>query len=124
RTYPTRAAALAAFRFVPDEPEVPAAVIADLAHHAVVERAPGEWTYRFDRAVLDPEGDGTGDLIARLRRITCPVLVLAGKASPIFRADDTAAARAQRRCTVQELPGGHHFLVAHPAAAGAALRAV
>jgi len=122
RTYPSREAAVAAFRFVPDEPDVPAPVVADLAHHAIVERAPGEWTYRFDRAVLDPAGDGAGDLIARLKGLTCPVLVLAGQASPIFGSDDMAAARAKRRCTVAELPGGHHFLVAHAAAAGAALR--
>ncbi len=121
RTYPSRAAAMTAFRFVPDERDVPADVVADLAHHAVVERAPGTWTYRFDRAVLDPAGDGADDLIARLRGLTCPVLVLAGAASPVFLADDLAAVRAIRRCTVEVFPGGHHFLVAD-GAAGRALR--
>lgn len=123
RTYPTRAAAIAAFRFVPDEPDVPSDVIANVAHHAVVERAPGEWTYRFDRAVLDPAGDGAGDLGARLRRIRCPLLVVAGAASPVFLTDDVTAARTNPRCAVEVLPGGHHFLLAHAAAAGAVLRA-
>ena len=62
RGYPTREAALAAFRFVPDEPEVAPDVVALLARHAIRERAPGDWTFRFDRAVLSLDGDRAGDL--------------------------------------------------------------
>src|SRR4029077_18317328 len=67
RGHPTREAALAAFRFVPaarggalpaacrfvpEEPEGARDVVALLARHAIRERAPGDWTFRFDRAVL------------------------------------------------------------------------
>src|SRR5262249_8434849 len=56
RGYPSRAAALAAFRFVPDEPGVPPDVVAMLAEHAIVERGPADWAFRFDRGVLRFEG--------------------------------------------------------------------
>lgn len=123
RGYPTRAAAFGAFRFVPDEPGVPAAVVADLAHHAVTERAPGDWTFRFDRAVLSLEGDGAVDLFTMLGRIRCPTVVMAGAASWVMDAAQRAAvAAAIPGSTLRVFPGGHHFLVAHPDAVGAALR--
>jgi pimeloyl-ACP methyl ester carboxylesterase len=124
RRYPTREAALAAFRFVPDEPDVPAPVAAFLAGHAVVELGPGAWTYRFDRAVLALEGDGAGDLTPALARVGCPVTLMAGEASWVMDASERAAlARAIPRSTVRVFPGGHHFLVSHPEPVGAALRA-
>jgi hypothetical protein len=91
RGYASREAAMAAFRFVPDETDVPAAVVANLAHHAVVERGPGDWTFRFDRAVLSLEGDGAGDLRAALRRVRCPTLLMAGEASWVMDAEERAA---------------------------------
>jgi len=124
RYYQTRAEAEAAFRFVPDEPGVPAAVVADLAHHAVVERMPGAWTYRFDRAVLGAEGDGGGDLSGLLGRIQCPTLVMAGAESWVMHADEREAITAAiPRATGRVFPGGHHFLLAHAGAVGAAVRA-
>jgi pimeloyl-ACP methyl ester carboxylesterase len=124
RTYATRAAALAAFRFVPDEPDVSAAVIANLAHHAVTARAANAWTFRFDRAVLALDGDGGGDMLRRLGRIRCPTLVLAGRTSWVMNARErTRVAGAVPGCAVRVFAGGHHFLLAHPAETGAALRA-
>ena len=124
RGYPTREAALTAFRFVPDERGVAPAVIANLAHHAVVERAPGEWTFRFDRAVLALDGDGAGDLAPVLRRLRCPVLGLTGAESGVMApAEREALVAAIPRCTVHVVPGGHHFLLTAPAAVGALVRA-
>jgi pimeloyl-ACP methyl ester carboxylesterase len=123
KSYPSRAEAMAAFRFVPDEADVPEVVRDDLAFHAVVERGPSDWTYRFDRAVLALEGDGARDLLDRARRIDCPTLVLAGESSWVMDAAQRAvvvAAMPQARIVV--FPGGHHFLVAHPGPVGAALR--
>jgi pimeloyl-ACP methyl ester carboxylesterase len=124
RGYPTREDALAAFRFVPPERDVPAAVIADLAHHAIRARAPGDWTFRFDRAVLAVEGDGARDLLARFGRLRCPALVMAGEESWVMEATQRAAmAAALPHATVRVFPGGHHFLLARAAEVGAALRA-
>ena len=123
RGHATRAAALAAFRFVPAELRVPAAVVADLAHHAVHEWAPGDWTFRFDRAVLSLDGDGAGDLFGALGRIRCPTLLMAGAASWVMdTAQLRAVAAALPGCAVRVFPGGHHFLVAHAGAVGRALR--
>src|SRR5437773_7564900 len=70
-------------------------MVADLAHHAVVERAPGDWTFRFDRAVLSLEGDGAGNLLELLRRVRCPAIVLGGTASRVMdEASLGATARA------------------------------
>ena len=123
RTYPSYDEAVAAFRFIPEEYGVPAPVLANLAHHAVAETAPGAWSFRFDRAVLSVYGDGAGDLLPTLARVACPTVVLAGAESWVMNATERAAiARVLRTAAVHVFPGGHHFLVAHGAAAGAALR--
>jgi pimeloyl-ACP methyl ester carboxylesterase len=123
RGYPTREQALAAFRFVPEEPNVPADVIADLAHHGIHERAPGDWTFRFDRAVLSREGDGAGDLLERMARIRCPALVMAGENSWVMDAAQRAAvAAALPQAAMRVFPGGHHFLLGQAKETGAVLR--
>jgi pimeloyl-ACP methyl ester carboxylesterase len=125
RGYPTYEAAAAAFRFVPDETDVPADVVGLLARHAIVERGPGDWAYRFDRAVLRLDGDGAGDLRRVLPRIACPTLVAGGATSWVC---DAASRRrlvdalSRGRGTACEIPGGHHGLVAHGARVGALLR--
>jgi pimeloyl-ACP methyl ester carboxylesterase len=123
RGYPSREAALAAFRFVPEEDDVAHEVVANLAHHAITERAPDDWTFRFDRAVLALEGDGAGDLAPVLARIRCPALALTGAASPFMTdAERKALRRVIRDCAVETIPGAHHFLLSQPAVVGAALR--
>jgi pimeloyl-ACP methyl ester carboxylesterase len=123
RRYGGRDAALAAFRFVPDEPGVAPEIVALLAEHAVCERAPGAWTFRFDRAVLSLDGDGGGDLSALLAALGCPVLLAAGATSWVLDAAERARLAAACPGTAIEIfPGGHHFLVARPAEVGAALR--
>jgi len=124
RRYPTRDAAVAAFRFVPDEPDVPAAVVAMLASYAVAPCADGDgWTFRFDRAVLSIDGDGGGDLHRLLPAVRCPTWVAAGADSWVCTpAHRGRIAAALPRCTTAAFPGAHHFLVARGAAVGAALR--
>ncbi len=123
RGYSTRAEALAAFRFVPDESGVPEAIVADLAHHAVCERGPGDWTFRFDRAVLSLAGDGGGDLFGVLDRVRCPTLILNGELSWVMDTRESRAIAAKiPDCIVRSFPGAHHFLVAHPREVGRTLR--
>jgi pimeloyl-ACP methyl ester carboxylesterase len=121
--YPTRAAAMAAFRFVPDERNVAPETVALLAAHAIHERAPGEWTFRFDRAVLSLEGDGAGDVSRLLAGMACPVWLASGARSWVMDAAERARMAAACPGTTPEVfPGGHHFLVAHPREVGSALR--
>lgn len=123
RGYATREEALAAFRFVPDEAGVPPEIVADLAHHAVVERGPDDWTFRFDRAVLALDGDGAGDLATILPCIRCPTLVMNGERSAVLSAaEQRTLERLQPRWERRMFPGGHHFLVSHAPAVGPALR--
>lgn len=123
RGYPTRDAAMAAFRFVPDEPDVAPDVTALLAAHAIAERTPGDWGYRFDRAVLRLDGDGAGDLRGLLPEIACPTLVANGRESWVCdAAERERMVTALPRGEGCELPGGHHGLVAHAPAVGRVLR--
>jgi pimeloyl-ACP methyl ester carboxylesterase len=123
RGYASYAAALAAFRFVPPESGVADAIAADLAHHAVRERGRGDWTFRFDRAVLALEGDGAGDITALVAGLPCPLWVGRGARSEVIRRREFEALRARRPdLEVHDFPGGHHFHLADPRRAGAALR--
>ena len=123
RGYPSREATLAAFRFVPDEPGVPPDVVAMLAEHAIVERAAGDWAFRFDRGVLNVDGDAAGDLNRVLPDVACPTFVANGRDSWVL---DTAGRErivaALPRGEGQEFPGAHHFVLSHAAEVGAALR--
>ena len=123
RGYPSYDAAVAAFRFVPPEPGVSAAITADLAHHAVVERRPGDWTFRFDRAVLALSGDGAGDLTALVAGLPCPLWIGRGTGSFVTPQAELDALRARRpHLEVHDFAGSHHFFLSDPQAAGAALR--
>jgi pimeloyl-ACP methyl ester carboxylesterase len=119
----TRAAAMASFRITPDEPEVDTHVREHLAQHAVRERAPGDWTLCFDRAVLQLEGSRIADLRGLLSSIRCPTLVMRGESSSVLDAAKCSAmAAALADCRVAVFPGGHHFLLAHPERVATALR--
>ena len=123
RGHPTREAALAAFRFVPDEPGVPGPTVARLADRAVVERGPGDWSFRFDRGVLRFEGDSAGDLRTLLPQVRCPAWVANGRESWVLDgAGRERIVAALPRGQGQEFPGAHHFLLSHPDAVGTALR--
>ncbi|HXQ23445.1 MAG TPA: alpha/beta hydrolase [Candidatus Acidoferrales bacterium] len=124
RVYPTRAEALAAFRVIPPEPGIAADLLAALAAHAVVQLSPAEWALRFDRSVLRLEGSRLADIFDLLPRIHCPAVVMEGAASTVTTpAECAATAAALGNCPVHMFSGGHHFLLAQPAAVGAALRA-
>jgi pimeloyl-ACP methyl ester carboxylesterase len=123
RGYATRAEAMAAFRFIPDEPDVDARVVAHLASHAVCERAPGDWTFRFDRGVLSLEGDGAGDLRERFPRIRCPMFIGAGSKSWVMPPRELEWIRSVvPEVEAHVFPGAHHFLVRCPERLGPILR--
>ena len=123
RSYATREDARAAFRFVPPEPGVAPAIEDDLAHHAIVERAPGEWAFRFDRAVLSLAGDGAGNLIDLAAGVPCPVWMGRGTGSFVTPRIEIETMQ-QRRADVEghDFEGGHHFFLSHPREAGESLR--
>jgi pimeloyl-ACP methyl ester carboxylesterase len=123
RAYASYGEARAAFRFVPPERGVAPAVEEDLAFHALAQRAPGEWAFRFDRAVLSLDGDGAGDLLDVAAAIPCPLWIGRGSGSFVTpRAEiDALAARRRGPLDVHEFPGSHHFLLSHPRQTGESL---
>ncbi|MBX3025968.1 alpha/beta hydrolase [bacterium] len=125
RAYASYAEARAAFRFVPPEADVAPAITDDLAFHAIAERAPGEWAFRFDRAVLSLAGDGAGNLLDVAASVACPLWIGRGSGSFVTPRAEVAALRARRggALEVHDFPGSHHFFLSHPRLAGDALRA-
>ena len=118
RPYPSRRAALGAFRLVPEEPDVPPDVIRLLAAHAVRQRGPDDWQVHFDRAVL--LGDGHGNLVPLLGRLNCPLWIGYGRQSrPMRPADVERLTRLVPDAVIQEFPGAHHFFLSHPEPAAA-----
>jgi pimeloyl-ACP methyl ester carboxylesterase len=123
RAYGSYDDAIAAFRFVPPEDGVGQPIRANLAHHAVCERAPNHWTFRFDRAVLSLEGDRAGDISALVAAVACPIWVGRGSGSPVIVRREFDRLRAQHPdVEVHDFAGAHHFFVSHPHDAGNALR--
>jgi len=124
RHYATREEAVAAFRFVPEEPGVDPAVVRRLAEEAVHETESGAWTFRFDRGVLSLEGDEAGDLHRFLPALGCPTFVGAGETSWVLgAAHRERIGREVPHADVAVFPGGHHFLLRCPERVGPALRA-
>jgi pimeloyl-ACP methyl ester carboxylesterase len=123
RVYPTAEEAVAAFRLTPAETGIAPALLHDLAVHAVSERRPGEWSLCFDRAVLGLDGSRLSDFGDLLHQVRCPALVMKGADSTVIgdeQAEETA--RALGAGGVEIFSGGHHFLLAEPAAVGESLR--
>jgi pimeloyl-ACP methyl ester carboxylesterase len=118
RSYASYEEAVDAFRLVPPEPGVAESIRADLAHYAVQERHPGEWTFRFDRAVLSIEGDGAGDISGLVANLRCPLWVGRGSGSMVIRRREFD----RHDVAVHVFPGAHHFFLSDPQAAGTALR--
>jgi pimeloyl-ACP methyl ester carboxylesterase len=122
RAHPTRADAEAAFRLTPHEPDIAPAVHAHLARHAVAPNGDGSWALRVDRAVLSLGGSRAADLLPLLAQVRCPTLILRGADSSVIGEGQAAAMRSALPTAEHEtVPGGHHFLLAHPERIGTRL---
>jgi pimeloyl-ACP methyl ester carboxylesterase len=116
--YESYAAALAAYRLVPDEAGVPPAVLRDVAHHALIERGGGKWMVRFDRGVL--LGDGAAELWDELARVRCPVRIAYARRAPRATGSEIDEARRRApRARIDEFEGSHHLFLARPDPIGA-----
>jgi pimeloyl-ACP methyl ester carboxylesterase len=121
RTYPSRAAALARFRLVPEHPVLPY-VREHVAACSVTRRDNGEWGWKFDR-----------NLFQKMTP-SWPAARPAGCRAAIVRAQHgmmtpEMAGRLRdqlgRAATVFEIPAaGHHVLLDEPLCLVTALRAV
>src|SRR3954451_22356403 len=82
KLYPSREAAVAAFRLIPSQPDpVDGDVLTALAERGVAA-GEGGWSWRFDRRIFDSvrDQDATNELIPQ---IACPVVAIQGEHSDV-----------------------------------------
>jgi pimeloyl-ACP methyl ester carboxylesterase len=118
RVYPSREAALARFRPIPNQPVL--SWIADHVAATSVRPAEGGWTWKFDPRIFAREQPG----LALLTRLDCRVALFRaehGIVSP--RMSEVMYDRLGRAAPVIELPAaGHHVMLDQPVALIAAIR--
>jgi pimeloyl-ACP methyl ester carboxylesterase len=121
RTYPSREAALARFRLVPEHPVLPY-VRAHIAAWSVTDRGNGEWGWKFDRGLF---GKMTPPHSPARGSAGCPVAIL--RAQHGLMTPEMVGMVSERlgQTTTFEIPAaGHHVLLDEPLCLVTALRAV
>jgi pimeloyl-ACP methyl ester carboxylesterase len=121
RTYPSREAALARFRLVPEHPVLPY-VRDHIAAWSVTRRDNGEWGWKFDRSLF-PKMAPSWPMV---RPADCRAAILRaehGMMTPAMA--NLLRERLGQGATVFEIPAaGHHVLLDEPLCLVTALRAV
>ena len=107
--YPDRATAIARYRLMPDEGEIPSAVLSRIAERSLERTADGRYTLKFDRASFI--GSDGLDVRAALERIAIPTLLVRAEMSRIMTAEATdGAARANPLIRVTLIPRASHHI--------------
>lgn len=108
--YADLATALARFRLMPDEGEVPGPILAEVAAHSLKPVPGGGYTLKFDRdSFLGRDGI---DVLAAVAEIAVPTLLIRAEHSRIMSAQALAEAVAGNPMVrAQVIPGAHHHLL-------------
>ena len=121
RTYPSREAALARFRLVPEQPVLPY-VREHVAAWSVTQRDNGEWDWKFDRGMFGKMAPSW----PLVRPADCRAMII--RTQHGMMTPEMASGLAERlgpAATVFEIPAaGHHVLLDEPLCLVTALRAV
>ena len=121
RTYPSREAALARFRLVPEQPVLPY-VREHIAAWSVTQRDNGEWDWKFDRGLFGKMAPSW----PLVRPADCRAMIIRaqhGMMTPEMA--NRLCERLGQAATVFEIPvAGHHVLLDEPLCLVTALRAV
>lgn len=118
RVYPSLAAALARFRFAPEQPCVNAYIADHIARHGLKEVERG-WTWRFDPRHWR-RGTRKHDVDAMFARSNVPLALVLGANSALYNAGDLAHLDAL--CAAASAPktvianAAHHVMVDQPLA--------
>jgi pimeloyl-ACP methyl ester carboxylesterase len=119
--YPTREAAIAAFRLMPPQPVISRAAEEWLAPMSIAPRD-GGWTWKWDPAALHSfDSAAVRELLPRVR---CPVVEIIGGESDLVTAEAMEMLEEEMRTPVPciEVPGAyHHVILDRPAEVAAAL---
>jgi pimeloyl-ACP methyl ester carboxylesterase len=118
RVYPTREAAIARFRPIPDQPTL--AYIADYVAAASIRPAEGGWIWKFDPGVFARD-HLTPELLTRL---DCRVALFRAEHGLVTpQQGEVLYDRLGRVAPIIEIPvAGHHIMLDQPVALAAALR--
>jgi pimeloyl-ACP methyl ester carboxylesterase len=118
RVYPTREAAIARFRPIPDQPTL--AYIADHVAATSVRAAEGGWTWKFDPRIFARD-HLTPELLTRL---DCRVALFRAEHGLVTpHQGEVIYDRLGRVAPIIEIPvAGHHIMLDQPIALAAALR--
>jgi pimeloyl-ACP methyl ester carboxylesterase len=114
RTLPTveyadRATAKAKFRLMPNEGEIPAEVLAQVAERSIQRTTDGRYTMKFDRESFF--GSDGLDVAAAIAAVRVPLLLLRGEQSRIMTADAASDAKGSNRWVeLVTIPNAHHHL--------------
>ena len=111
KLYPSREAAIAAFRLIPTQPDPADGDTLTAVAERAVTASEGGWKWRFDRRIFDSVRvpDATNDVIPE---ITCPVVAIHGEHSDVAHPDLVAdfSARLGRTVPLITIPGAHHHV--------------
>jgi pimeloyl-ACP methyl ester carboxylesterase len=125
RVYADRAAALARFRYLPEQP-IRHACVRDYIAEKSLRAVEGGWTWKFDPALFDWLEMGV-DQCEKFARLACRSAVILGEESAdegAFWADHMAAITAGR-LPIMKIPGTHHHLMFdEPVAVAMATKAI
>jgi pimeloyl-ACP methyl ester carboxylesterase len=107
--YPDRCTARAKFRLMPNEGEIPAEVLAEVADRSIQRTADGRYTMKFDRESFF--GSDGLDVAAAIAALRIPLLLVRAERSRIMAADAAIAAlRSNPRVELVTIPDSHHHL--------------
>jgi pimeloyl-ACP methyl ester carboxylesterase len=109
-TYRDRETALARFRLLPEEGDIPPEVLLRIAEYSIRCNPDGTWTMKFDRESFFGR-DGL-DVPAAIALIRNPLLLIRAAHSRIMTEDSARAAAASNPAAqLIEIPGVHHHLI-------------
>jgi len=114
--YPDLETALARFRLMPKEGHIPPATLRTIAEKSLGQTSEGRWTMKFDRdSFLGSDGI---DVLAAIRRIRDPVLLIRAEHSRIMTAEAAARAVASNpMASLVTIAGAHHHVILEQPAA-------
>ena len=108
--YPDFATAVARFRLMPDEGDIPPATLSVIAAHSLTRMPDGRATMKFDRESFF--GSDGLDVPAAIERIAIPLMLVRAEHSRIMTAEAAARATASNpRARLTTIPAVHHHLL-------------
>ena len=109
-TYSDLATAIGRFRLMPDEGDIPAPVLAQIAERSLQRTDDGRYTMKFDRESF--HGSDGLDVAAAIREVRIPLLLVRAELSRIMTAPAALHAAESNPCVrLVTIPASHHHIL-------------